>query len=168
MLCDQTVLEQWLKSGVIEKGVNNQTNQGTPQGGIISPSLCNIALNGLESAAKKAANSYKSRSAKVHLTRYADDFICTGFNQTILEESIKPAIAEFLKERGLEFKDSKTRIINIEQGFDFLGFTIQRKPWDYKLNQSKKKNQTPPDTVLIIQPRHKKIMALKNSIRKVI
>eukprot|EP00243_Klebsormidium_subtile_P002435 TRINITY_DN14841_c0_g5_i1.p1 TRINITY_DN14841_c0_g5~~TRINITY_DN14841_c0_g5_i1.p1 ORF type:complete len:427 (+),score=-90.84 TRINITY_DN14841_c0_g5_i1:14-1294(+) len=167
ILCDKTVLEQWLKSGVIENRCLQKTNQGTPQGGIISPTLCNIALNGLESAANKAAKSYKSRSAKVHLTRYADDFICTGFNQAILEESIKPAIAAFLKERGLQFKESKTRIVNIEQGFDFLGFTIQKKPWNYKLNQSKK-DQRPPDTVLIIKPRHKKIIALKDSIRKVI
>lgn len=125
---------------VIENRCLEKTNQGTPQGGIISPTLCNIALNGLESAANKAAKSYKSRSAKVHNTRYADDFICTGFNQAILEESIKPAIAEFLEERGLQFKESKTRIVNIEQGFDFLGFTIQREL------QAKSKQKRPKTT----------------------
>lgn len=170
IMCDRTVLEQWLKSGVQNAGSasTEQTTQGTPQGGIISPMLCNVALNGLESVAIKAAESIRvGGRTKVHLTRYADDFVCTGVSQEILEECVKPAIASFLWERGLEFKDSKTQIVNVTQGFDFLGFRFQAKPWNYKLNQSRKNGPTRA-TVLIVKPRDQKVMALKDSIRAVI
>ena len=84
-----------------------------------------------------------------------------------MEERIKPAIADFVFERGLQYKDSKTRIVNIEDGFDFLGFTIQHKPFNYKLNRNKKA-QLPPKTVLIIKPRLQKVMGLKDSIRRIV
>jgi RNA-directed DNA polymerase len=88
----------------------------------------------LEFAAK---NSSRSKT-KLHLTPYADNFVCTGNSQIVLGERIKPAIADFVFDRGLQYKDSKTRIVNIEDGFDLLGFTIQHKPFNYKLNPNKK------------------------------
>lgn len=175
-ICDKSVLNQWLKCGFVEKGVFKNTDMGTlgsfgpksggPQGGIISPMLCNIALNGLENIAIKSAPAAKrGKRNKIHLTRYADDFICTSANKTILEQAVFPAISDFLEKRGLEFKMSKTSIVNIRQGFDFLGFRFERKPWNYKFNKAKKINVK---TVLIINPRKTKIKALKLNIQRII
>lgn len=123
-------------------------------------------MEGVAISSSRSGERSRERT-KVHLTRFADDFVCTGNTQTILEERVKPAIAEFLKERGLQFKDSKTQIVNIEDGFDFLGFTIQHKPWNYKLNRNKK-GQLPPKTILIVKPRLQKVMGLKDSIRRIV
>ena len=113
---------KWLKSGYIEKNVFHHTEAGTPQGGIISPTLANIALDGLENVIKAISR----RSDKVHFVRYADDFIVTGHSKEILEDKIKPAIIEFLKERGLELSLEKTKITRVDEGFDFLGFNIRK------------------------------------------
>jgi RNA-directed DNA polymerase len=168
VICDKGVLEQWLKCGVLEGGVIKATDAGTPQGGILSPMLCNVALNGLEDAALSSFPRIKAMGRpKIHLTRYADDFVCTGLSQSLLEEIVKPAIGQFLLERGLEFKQSKTSIVHIDQGFDFLGFHFKRNAWNYKLNLSKK-NTDSPKHVLIIKPSDASVMELKDSIRKII
>ena len=161
LLCDRSVLEQWLISGVMEGREVSKTDVGTPQGGIISPLLCNITLNGMETAVKQPTS--KEGRPKVHLTRYADDFVVTGKTETILTQQVKPAIAEFLDARGLKFKVSKTQTINIAEGFDFLGFNLQRKPWSYKLNQSS--NQ---ESVLIIKPKRENIQKVRDRILQVI
>ena len=166
IICDKIVLEEWLKCGIIEAGVYKDTNMGTPQGGIISPMLCNIALNGLEEAAIKAAPlPRRGQRNKIHLTRYADDFVCTSASKSMLETDVKEGISQFLAERGLEFKTSKTRIVNIKDGFDFLGFTFQRKPWNYKFNNAKESQQ---GNVLIIKPKKSKIQQLKDNVKKAI
>lgn len=166
IICDKLVLEQWLKCGIIEKGVYKKTNEGTPQGGIISPMLCNIALNGLEKAAINAAPlARRGERNKIHLTCYADDFVCTSADKNILEKEVKEGISEFLTGRGLEFKASKTRIVNINEGFDFLGFTFQRKPWNHKFNNAKESQQ---GRVLIIKPKKSKIQQLKDDLKKII
>lgn len=147
-ICDKSVLNQWLKCGFVEKDVFKNTNIRTPEKGIISPMLCNIALNGLENIAIKSAVAAKpGKRNKIHLTRYAGYFICTSANKTILENAVFPAISDFLEKTRLEFKLSKTRIVNIKQGLHFLGFHFERKPWNHKFNKAKKINVK---TVLII------------------
>jgi RNA-directed DNA polymerase len=105
-----------------DKGKLYPTKAGTPQGAIISPVLANMTLDGLESAIKNAA----CKDAKVHVIRYADDFIVTGKSKEILQEKVKPAIRSFLSQRGLNLSGEKTRITRIEDGFDFLGQHLRK------------------------------------------
>ena len=119
---DKTILRKWLAAGYMEEGVVHPTEAGTPQGGIASPALANMALDGLEEIARRAAPS----NQKVHVVRYADDFIITGASKEVLEMKVKPAVVAFLKERGLELSDEKTRITHIDDGFDFLGFNVRK------------------------------------------
>jgi len=119
---DTTILKQWLKSGYVEESILHETKAGTPQGGIISPVLANLTLDGLEAVVKAAT----SKTDKINFVRYADDFIVTGASKEILEEKIKPAVERFLKERGLELSSEKTHVVPIEKGFDFLGFSVRK------------------------------------------
>lgn len=95
---DKKVLSQWLKAGFMENGILYETDEGTPQGGIISPVLANLALDGLESRLKESF----PQEAKIHFIRYADDFIITGVTKEILEDKVRPLVKEFIRERGLE------------------------------------------------------------------
>jgi len=119
---DKLILGKWLAAGYMEKGIVFPTTAGSPQGGIASPVLANMALDGLEAAAHKAA----PRNQKINVVRYADDFVITGASKEVLETRIKPAVVSFLKERGLELSEEKTRITHIEDGFDFLGFNVRK------------------------------------------
>jgi RNA-directed DNA polymerase len=101
------------------------TEEGTPQGGIISPILCNIALNGLEELIRKANPLKKGISPGVHVIRYADDMIITGKTQDIVIKN-KNILKEFLEYRGLELNEKKTLVTHIKDGFDFLGFNVRR------------------------------------------
>ena len=94
------------------------TNEGTPQGGIISPLLANLTLDGLESAIR---SRIKPRHDQVNFIRYADDFIVTAHTRETLEQIVKPAVVAFLTSRGLELSEQKTTITHIETGFNFLG-----------------------------------------------
>ncbi|HWR96787.1 MAG TPA: reverse transcriptase domain-containing protein [Candidatus Methanoperedens sp.] len=114
---DTKVLGQWLRAGYLDKGTLYPTLAGTPQGGIISPVLANMTLDGLEAAVKRAV----PRRAKVNVIRYADDFVITGGSQELLRDKVLPAVGAFLRERGLTLSVEKTRITPIERGFDFLG-----------------------------------------------
>jgi RNA-directed DNA polymerase len=122
VMMDKTVLKQWLKAGYMEEEVLYPTEEGTPQGGIASPTLANMALDGLEKAIQNLAKS----GEKIHFVRYADDFICTASSKEILESKVQPAIINFLKERGLELSLEKTKITHISEGFDFLGFNLRK------------------------------------------
>jgi len=119
---DKIVLEKWLRAGYIENGITYPTRKGTPQGGIISPTLANMTLDGLEEAVKSAV----PRRARVNFVRYADDFIITGKSKRLLEKQIKPAIEAFLAERGLTLSPEKTMISYIREGFTFLGQTFRK------------------------------------------
>jgi RNA-directed DNA polymerase len=119
---DQQVLRKWLAAGYMEEGTLYPTERGTPQGGIASPTLANMTLDGLEAVAVNTA----PKGQKVHVVKYADDFIITGASKELLEEKVKPAVAAFLRERGLELSPEKTRITHIEVGFDFLGFNVRK------------------------------------------
>jgi RNA-directed DNA polymerase len=126
---DRQVLGKWLRAGYLEKHALFATTEGTPQGGIISPTLANRALDGLQRllADRFAGTRSQGRRHKVHLVRYADDFIITGTSKVLLECEVKPLVAHFLSERGLELSHEKTRVTHIEDGFDFLGQTIRRR-----------------------------------------
>lgn len=122
VMIDKTVLKQWLKAGFMEENLFKDTEEGTPQGGIASPTLANIALDSLEKVILELAE----KGDKIHFVRYADDFICTAKSKEILETRVLPVIINFLKERGLELSLEKTKITHINDGFDFLGFNIRK------------------------------------------
>lgn len=119
---DKTILAQWLKCGFMKNKKLFPTRAGTPQGGIISPLLANMTLDGLQ----KAINDVAPRRSKVYFVRYADDFIISAKSKELLEEKILPAIRSFLSERGLRLSDEKTRITHIDEGFDFLSQNVRR------------------------------------------
>ena len=131
---DKSMLRKWLKAGFMELGSFNPTNAGTPQGGIVSPVLANMALDGLQTLSKKTFHPQRStvegksveRCLKVNYTRYADDFVITGDSKELLENEVKPLVREFLKTRGLELSEEKTRITHVEEGFDFLGWNVRK------------------------------------------
>ena len=120
---DRQILRKWLQAGYWEKGQLFPTRKGTPQGGIISPILANIALDGMQKAIRQAVSK---TGDKVNFVRYADDFIVTGATQEILEQKVKPALTAFLTPRGLELSEQKTAITPITRGFNFLGHTVRR------------------------------------------
>src|ERR1700730_2944769 len=119
---DKFILRKWLAAGYMEEGVVYPTEAGTPQGGIASPVLANLALDGLEEAAQRAV----PRHQKVNVVKYADDFIITGASKEVLETKVKPAVVAFLGERGLELSEEKTHITHIDDGFGFLGFNVRK------------------------------------------
>lgn len=125
---DRKLLRKWLKAGYMEKGVFYHTESGTPQGGIISPLLANMALDGLEGELMRTFRKSKHYGAKhqVNYVRYADDFICSGISRELLENEVKPLIAAFMQKRGLALSEEKTAITHIEEGFDFLGQNVRK------------------------------------------
>lgn len=124
---DREVLRKWLKAGYIEDQKLYPTSAGTPQGGIASPVLANLTLDGLENAARSAVPlRISGKRSKVNVIRYADDFVITADSKEILVERVLPTIRAFLAERGLELSEEKTRITRIEDGFDFLGQTLRK------------------------------------------
>src|SRR5229473_1645854 len=123
VLMDRQILRKWLKAGYWEKAQLFPTRQGTPQGGIISPILASMALDGMQKAVTEAV---RKKGDKVNFVRYADDFIVTGATQELLEQKIKPALTAFLHPRGLELSEQKTVITHVHKGFDFLGHTVRK------------------------------------------
>ncbi len=124
---DRQVTRKWLKSGYMENSKLYPTETGTPQGGIISPTIANMTLDGLETAAKSSVPKRKGKtSTKVNVIRYADDFIITGRSKDLLEQKVRPAVEAFLQERGLSLSKEKTRITKIEDGFNFLGQNLRK------------------------------------------
>ena len=127
---DKEILRKWLECGYVFNGELFPTEEGTPQGGIISPTLANMALDGLqdllEKSVKKYQVNYKKIVPKIHLVRYADDFIVTAKDKETIEQVILPLVRKFLAERGLTLSEEKTKITHINEGFDFLGFNIRK------------------------------------------
>jgi len=150
---DKTVLRKWLKSGFVEKGNWFPTQAGTPQGGIASPTLANMALDGLEIelAAHFGAKTSKKRwKGKVNFIRYADDFVITGATKETLEQA-KLIVEDFLRDRGLSLSTEKTKMVHIDEGFDFLG-------WNFRKYGGK----------LLIKPAKKNVQAFLRKIRLII
>jgi RNA-directed DNA polymerase len=123
---DKDILRRWLEAGYLEEGVVHPTTAGTPQGGIVSPVLANCTLDGLQSVLAQHFPATSKPKYKVHLVRYADDFIITGSSRFLLEHRVKPLVEQFLQERSLELSHEKTSITHIDDGFDFLGQTLRR------------------------------------------
>lgn len=128
---DTLVLEKWLKCGFVETKRLFPTEEGTPQGGSISPTLMNMTLDGLERFLHEKLPTRKKIEGKTHFNkmnfvRYADDFIITGESQEFLRSKVLPLVKLFLKERGLQLSEEKTFITHIDDGFDFLGKNIRK------------------------------------------
>jgi RNA-directed DNA polymerase len=129
-----TTIRRWLKAGVVELGHYTETDSGTPQGGIISPLLANIALDGMErlfggetQQGQPVRPSNKRGWKKgISLIRYADDFVVTAPSKQVIEQEVLPRLNHFLSQRGLSLNQTKTRIVHRQEGFNFLGFTIRR------------------------------------------
>ena len=118
---DKRILREFLKAGYMENGRLHPVEKGTPQGGAISPMLCNIALDGLEQLLIDGLGE------DIHFIRYADDIIVIGTDENVLQARAVPLIGAFLSARGLHLSKEKTVITNIADGFDFLGWRVQRK-----------------------------------------
>lgn len=153
VLMDKGILHKWLSCGYLDKNVFNETIKGTPQGGIISPALANAVLDGLEKVLTKHFGFSKDQRNKnrVNLIRFADDFVITGITREILANKVKPLVSNFLKERGLELSEEKTKIVNVKEGFDFLGQNIRKY-----------------GSKLLIKPAQKSIKALLGKVKTII
>ncbi|MDV3854896.1 group II intron reverse transcriptase/maturase [Elizabethkingia anophelis] len=121
------LIKQWLKAGYMDKNVFHETTSGTPQGGVISPLLANIALHGMEEALGIKQNRQwegQSPKNKHALVRYADDFIVFCISKEDAESTVKILI-EWLAQRGLKLSEEKTRIVHLTDGLDFLSFNVR-------------------------------------------
>jgi RNA-directed DNA polymerase len=125
------LIREWLKAGFMFQGKLNPTEQGTPQGGVISPLLANIGLHGLETF-------IKSTNPKLGVVRYADDFIVTARDKGSLEKA-QIQIQQWMNKRGLELSSEKTLITSMEDGFDFLGINLRHYGGKLLTKPSKKK-----------------------------
>jgi RNA-directed DNA polymerase len=137
---NKTILRKWLEAGYMESNSMHHTNSGTPQGGIISPILANLALDGLETILAKKFPKKVAKGKLGHLVnyiRYADDFIITGRSKEQLENLVLPIVKEFLCERGLSLSTTKTKITHIESGFDFLGQNVRKYDGKFLIKPSK-------------------------------
>jgi len=121
----------WLKAGFVFQGKLEPTEQGTPQGGVISPLLANIGLHGLETF-------IKATNPKLGVVRYADDFIITARDRVSLETA-QTLIQAWMSQRGLELSAEKTFITSMSDGFDFLGFNSRHYNGKLLIKPSKKK-----------------------------
>src|SRR5882724_7582040 len=116
-----SILTQWLKAGYLERGRRYPTEAGTPQGGICSPVLLNMALDGLEAQLRSVFpsqvwNGQKQVAPKVNVIRFADDLLVTGATQALLTDEVQPVVEAFLPERGLELSPEKTVVKSIAEG----------------------------------------------------
>jgi RNA-directed DNA polymerase len=149
---DKQVLGKWLASGYIEQGKRFDTVAGTPQGGIISPVIANMVLDGLEGKLRTLAkNQSQQRKLQINYVRYADDFIVTGKSKELLETEVLPLLNAFMAERGVALSEEKTLITHIDNGFDFLGQNVR------KYNGK-----------LLIKPSNKNVKAFLGKVREVL
>jgi len=151
------ILTEFLKAGYSYKNKLYPTEAGTPQGGIISPVLSNMTLDGIEASLKKkywisskGNVRLQNNKHKVYFVRYADDFIVTANSEQVVLDS-KVIITEFLAQRGLTLSEEKTHITRIEDGFDFLG-------WNFRKYQGK----------LLIKPSKDSCKSIAQKVRTII
>ena len=153
---EKAILKKWLKAGYMEQHVLHPTKEGTPQGGIISPVLANLTLDGLEKKLNELYPKPKAGyNAKVNFVRYADDFLVTGISKELLEKEVKPLVEQFMSERGLTLSPEKTVITHIREGFDFLGQNVRK----YKAGKRDK---------LLVKPSKKNVQAHLEKVRDII
>ncbi|WP_293084512.1 group II intron reverse transcriptase/maturase [Moorena sp. SIO4A1] len=159
------LVEQWLKAGYIDKGVFHNTETGTPQGGIISPLLANIALHGMEDALgirykriinkRTSSGESWSNTSKRSLIRYADDFVVLTESKEDAMEA-KAILSEWLTEKGLELSEEKTNVKHLTEGFDFLG-------WNFRKYQTTKRKS---GLITLIKPSKKNVQKFKDELKK--
>jgi RNA-directed DNA polymerase len=164
------VIHAWLKAGWVFEGIREESDSGAPQGGPISPLLCNVALHGMESRMTQLADSLKGDQLKnrssLTFVRYADDFVCLHPEKEVIERA-KVILQEWLKEAGLEVSEKKTRITHTSSGFDFLGFNIRQ----YKVgkyNSGKSRNGKRLGFKTLIKPSKDKVKKHYEKIAEVI
>jgi len=124
------LVEAWLKAGAVDKGRFAPSEEGTPQGGVVSPLLLNVALHGMEEAAgvlTRRSGSHAGETIKDSpvVVRYADDLVALCVSREQAEE-VKSRLTAWLAPRGLAFNEDKTQIVHLDEGFDFLGFNVRR------------------------------------------
>jgi len=124
------MVRAWLKAGVVENGRFTSTEEGTPQGGVVSPVLLNVALHGMEQAAgvrylRSGSDASRTAAGSPILVRYADDLVALCHSRDEAEQ-VKARLADWLTPRGLAFNEDKTRIVTLQEGFDFLGCNVRR------------------------------------------
>jgi RNA-directed DNA polymerase len=146
---NKTILKKWLKSGYIENNRLFPTKKGTPQGGTISPMIMNMVLDGLETVINNKFPRWKRQ--KVNFIRYADDFVITAIDKETITNEIIPLVTAFLSERGLELAPEKSKITNINDGFNFLSQNVRK----YKGK-------------LLIRPSKESVQSFKNKIKLII
>jgi RNA-directed DNA polymerase len=150
---DKRILQRWLQAGYIDEGTRFESTAGTPQGGIISPVLATMALDGLEATVRASVGGTVSARtrAQLNVIRYADDFVVTGISKEVLEAKVLPAVRRFMASRGLALSEEKTRITHIDDGFDFLGQNVRK--YGGKL---------------LIKPAKKSVKSLLDKVREII
>lgn len=168
---DRELIKQWLKAGYVDRGIFHDSSSGTPQGGVISPLLANIALHGMEEALTeyktlkngrvtptKNGVKYNNRGENVGkraVVRYADDFLLFCESKQDAEKSAR-IISGWLNERGLELSEEKTKSVHLSEGFNFLGFNIRH----YKAPLTSKSGWK-----LLIKPSKKSVINLRKTLR---
>jgi RNA-directed DNA polymerase len=153
----QELIKQWLKAGVLEDGICHDTPQGTPQGGVISPLLLNIALHGLEAALGVTHDAGGRIVGKRAVVRYADDFVVFCASQEDASRVVEQILPAWLGERGLSLSAEKTRIVHLRQGFDFLGFNVRH----YAAPRTSKSGYK-----LLIKPSKQSVAELRRKLRE--
>ena len=141
----EKLVEKFLKAGYVDNNVFYDTIEGTPQGGLLSPLLANIALNGMEKTLNISYNKITRNNGKIYyatkgtyrMVRYADDFVIFAKSKEDIE-ALYDILNPYLEDRGLTLAEDKTRITHISEGFDFLGFNFRRyKTFDGFIHLSK-------------------------------
>ncbi len=149
---NKRLLAKWLRSGYMEDERLYPTTQGVPQGGLVSPVIGNLALDGLEQVVK-GKSEYFRRKHNINFVRYADDFIITANSRDVLEQ-LAPDIEAFLSKRGVSLSKEKTKITPLSKGFDFLGQTVR-----------KHKRRNGKTSKLQITPSRASFQAIKEKVR---
>jgi RNA-directed DNA polymerase len=183
------IMKGWLKSGAIQKTSKFEeefieTISGTPQGSIISPTISNFVLNGLEECIQRSIsditggkafrkniykNGIRTKMLTLHIKtiRYADDFVVIANSRRIIELKIKPAIVNFLKERGVSLSKEKTKLFSIYSGreLNFLGYTFKYQDvWRFKHNLFKDRLGK---SGIALYPNKMKLKAIKIKLREI-
>jgi RNA-directed DNA polymerase len=155
------LVKQWLKAGIMENQEFQPSEIGTPQGGIISPLLANIALDGMgkhlyDQLRKKYLYKELNKGQTIRVVRYADDFVVMHHNKEVIKDA-KAIIAEWLQDRGLTLSEEKTKIVHSTEGFDFLGFNCRHYDIPNDNSYYAKTNKNKQGFKLLIKPSKKSV-----------
>jgi RNA-directed DNA polymerase len=163
----KTFIKRWLKAGIVFKGSTYYPEKGIPQAGVVSPMLCNLVLNGIDELIRPGQPKHGTQKHKelacCWAVRYVDDIIITGPTEDKLRNYYLPKLNEFLKERGLEISESKSRIINFKsESFEYLGWKFELRERDLRYNKVSSNK-----LVLIIKPTQKANRRIRYVIKSV-